>query len=610
MYKTNIVIIDSGYTAQSEKDNKVYSGIALSMQNNKLIINNDYSDLCGHGSSIVEIIYKMNNNVNIYMLRILNENYECDVTIMIEALEWIYNNVDCDLINMSFGVAYLTNNEEKRLINICRKINEKGTVIVAAHMNEGAMAYPAVLKDVIGVDMVSYLPTIESYIYSENEYVNIIGKKGMYKGIWGMFGHEIVSGTSYVTACITGIISRLITRQIKGIHKVKEKLKEEAYSVAKTVKRNPNILNNNKIEIKENTKMMLFPFNKELHGLVEHSSLLNGQIIKITDTKYGSAGKTVKKVLPHYEGDLAENIIEDICNIQTLDNIDMVVLGHTEELSLASNIDYIKKIIKLCSENNVMLYSLSDIIDLVNDKNINIFVPKVTQDDIPNERYDKLWCINAPVLGIFGTSSCQGKNTLQLKMRELFLKNNYTVAQLGTEPTGLLYGFDYIFPMGYMATTTKLTAQDMVMILNEIMHKLDQKNKDIIIVGGQSGCINYELLNFKYCNIPQAAFLSGTNPDAVILCVNPHDDYNYVKKTIHFIESYNPNTNVVGLVMFPLQKKILFNGNIVRSVKLSEEERESISCMYQKHNRKIYFLDKEENIVELYKLVIDYFTNS
>lgn len=46
----------------------------------------------------------------------------------------------------------------------------------------------------------------------------------------------------------------------------------------------------------------------------------------------------------------------------------------------------------------------------------------------------------------------------------------------------------------------------------------------------------------------------GTLPDAVVLCVNPFDDRDYIRRTIQFIESATEG-KVIALCLFPMELK-------------------------------------------------------
>ena len=106
-------------------------------------------------------------------------------------------------------------------------------------------------------------------------------------------------------------------------------------------------------------------------------------------------------------------------------------------------------------------------------------------------------------------------------------------------------------------------------------------DKDIIVTGGQSGCVPYDLFSYNSILIPQVAYMYGINPDAVILCVAIDDEEEYINRTIDFIES-SCNTDVVALMLFPVMyidyaigqfKKVDISNTVSYKEKLQEMER-------------------------------------
>lgn len=146
------------------------------------------------------------------------------------------------------------------------------------------------------------------------------------------------------------------------------------------------------------------------------------------------------------------------------------------------NEDIVEKVINLCIKHNKNIYSFDDLNHYKNlyEGKIKVTWPKKDKSDISEYTFDKLYYINTPVLGVFGTSSKQGKYTLQLLLRKMFQRDGYNVGQVGTEPSAELFGMDEVFPMGYNGTV-ELEGNDFIRSLNNIMNKIDCKEKDIII---------------------------------------------------------------------------------------------------------------------------------
>lgn len=93
----------------------------------------------------------------------------------------------------------------------------------------------------------------------------------------------------------------------------------------------------------------------------------------------------------------------------------------------------------------------------------------------------KLYRISKPILCEVGTSSKQGKFSLQLAISEQLVKFSYNIGQLGAEPSSLLFGMDECFHFGY-SSDCNLPIDNIVSYVNQI----SQKDSDIIISGCQS----------------------------------------------------------------------------------------------------------------------------
>lgn len=66
------------------------------------------------------------------------------------------------------------------------------------------------------------------------------------------------------------------------------------------------------------------------------------------------------------------------------------------------------------------------------------------------------------------------------------MEAGYNIGQIGTEPSALLYGMDYVFPMGYNSSVY-IKEYETVRYLNYVLNELCMNKKDIILVGSQSG---------------------------------------------------------------------------------------------------------------------------
>lgn len=294
---------------------------------------------------------------------------------------------------------------------------------------------------------------------------------------------------------------------------------------------------------------IIFPFNKEMHSLIRYQNLLAFDIVDVYDSRYSTnIGATTDHLLKcENKKDFLIKNINNVC----WDNFDTLILGHLEELSnLTGKTELKNDLIKQAIANGKNIYSFDEINGYNNDK---IFYPVIDKQSLPPNRFGMLYRISKPIVGVFGTSSRQGKFTLQLKLRELFLERGYSIGQIGTEPSALLYGMDYVFPIGYNSSV-HIVGFDVIRYLNHIINILCEKDNDMILLGSQSGTVPFDIGNIIQYNIPQYDFLVGTQPDIAILCINPFDDIDHIVRTIKFIES-SVDCKVLSLVVFPITIK-------------------------------------------------------
>jgi uncharacterized NAD-dependent epimerase/dehydratase family protein len=133
------------------------------------------------------------------------------------------------------------------------------------------------------------------------------------------------------------------------------------------------------------------------------------------------------------------------------------------------------------------------------------------------------------------------------------------------------------------------------------------KNKDIIIVGSQSGTVAYDTGNISQFTVPQNNFLMGTQPDAVVLCVNPFDETDYIKRTIQYIES-SIDCKVIALTVFPMDIKE--SSNEIYSLKkaITDEKYKELRNLLQENFKiSVYKLGEAEDMDKLSDLIVNFF---
>lgn len=553
-----IAIIDSG--VNSEK--AVYNSHDIQFTS----YSSDNSDIINHGTEVLNIICESKNNFIIYPFKAFSDLMEVNLDTVIDILNFIDKNLEVDIINMSFGVPCCDRLDE--LQNICDKLYKKGVILISSFDNEGRMTYPAAFRSVIGVDSSDNCRKIGDFEFIEESEINIRGFSGRRRVKWNMPPFVFVKGNSFLSADITRLIADEIV--MKGKQDFIKLLKIKSKKTIKSKNTHTYALQSRSV-IKN---AILFPLNKEIQNLVRFENMLAFQIKGIYDTKYsGLIGCSTANIVKNSYG--KDYIIYNIKDIDWETNFDTVIIGHVKERSMIEGTDYLTIILDKCLEQGKNAVILDHFIkyeqynNLFTSKKLFLLGPENYKNRIPSLRFGKLWDIKTPVIGIFGTSSQQGKFTLQLELRKKLMERGYRVGQLGTEPTSLLYGFDECYHFGY-DNNIDLDNYETITLLNQMMKNIDQKEYDVILTGSQSGTVPFDFGNLSYYTYQQNIFLNGTLPDLVVVCVNPYDSIDYIKRTIHFIESAT-DSSVVGLVLFPLTVKIGSDGITTKKVALPDD---------------------------------------
>lgn len=87
----------------------------------------------------------------------------------------------------------------------------------------------------------------------------------------------------------------------------------------------------------------------------------------------------------------------------------------------------------------------------------------------------------------------------------------------------------------------------------------------------QSATIPYQINHIYHSTIYQWNFFIGTKPNAIILCVNPQDDLDYIIRTVKFLKSAI-ETKVIALSLFPIELAKQWSGFGFQNRKLAKQE--------------------------------------
>lgn len=153
--------------------------------------NNQIYNTPTHADMVVDVIKNTDNNCEILLANVINNNMTCDVSSIIDSLNWLNEN-NVDIICMSVT----TLNDTQELRNIIKETLDKDIVIVAACLNYSTIeTYPASYNNVISV----------SNCYNENATISITDSKLKDKFKRSQWQE---CSTSILTAYVTGDISK------------------------------------------------------------------------------------------------------------------------------------------------------------------------------------------------------------------------------------------------------------------------------------------------------------------------------------------------------------------------------------------------------------------
>ena len=458
----------------------------------------------------------------------------------LSALQYVYDNVDCDILNLSMGLRVPSD----PLKEICQKLDKKGVTIVSAFDNAGAISYPAAYDFVIGVDSSRRCTHADDFVYVENSPVNLRAKGGIQRVPWRDPLYVINQGSSFAAPYVTAYIANCY---LDGVSKqeILPYLKSHAkyvYPSKVKVSHKPDLA-------KQIRRAAIFPFNKEMDSLINYRKRLPFELCAVYDTKYsGHIGLEAKGIFEKEPAFTVQNI--DRCDFTGFDTL---IIGHISEQEGRANQPIKSRILEKCLEHGIHVYSfdaecMKEFEPRFEAQGLLLQYPKLENMELKN-KFGKLYLTKSPVLGVFGTTRKQGKFTVQLQLRYLFEDAGYTVGQLGTEPSSKLFGIDKVFAFGYNPIVSQDQFENLDYV-NTLMHQIDEKNPDSLLVGAQSGTIPQGYYNLGQILLEQYAFLLATKPDAVVLVVNVDDRSDYIRRTIMAVQSL-VSCRVIALAMYP-----------------------------------------------------------
>ena len=209
--KKKIAVIDSGVDITEDIDVVDRVDLLYAGEESSFLC----CDMTGHGTAVASIICAkdddngvtgIDEDLEVYSVRILDENNEAPISRVVAALQWCEEN-GIDIINMSFG----TNYDSDILREEIKSVADRGILMIAAAGNDketDQILYPAAYEEVMAVGGVSadMLPADCSVqgagveLSAPGEYIPVLAQLG---------GLTVESGTSMAVPHIAAVAAKL-----------------------------------------------------------------------------------------------------------------------------------------------------------------------------------------------------------------------------------------------------------------------------------------------------------------------------------------------------------------------------------------------------------------
>ena len=553
----DLIIIDSGNNLDPE------NGLSFVDVEGIIQIKSGCIDYAYHGTAINYLIRKKHKTKRIFNIGLCAKDNDLSIDYLNMALRYIKDNIKVNIVLICLGFTKNSSQTEEteKLIG---ELLKRNILVISAFDNRGFVSYPAAFKNVIGVEESNIDCPNGKYVAYLNSIVNISLPYRYYRTVWNC-ENVLLHGNSFAAAEFVSIL--LDTLDQKDKYSIKEiwyKIYNNSHKVINITKdEDHKCLNEGKQFVSQIRKAVVFPINKETIVLEMFKSHLQFEITDWYDIKYsGKCNRNLSELVPNSN---STKVINNINDIDWHGDFDTIILGHTDELEKITGIDYQEYVLVNAHKYGKKVYCYDPIRGNIDNK--ECWYPRINESNIIHATGKRLYQIETLLVAVMGTSSKQGKYTLQLKLKESLQKRQYKVAHFSTEPNGYLLGADYVYPIGHNCENS-IAFYESVKCINNALAQIEKKNDpDIIIAGSQAGSIPYYICSCDNLLPRQHALITGLNPTAVVLCVNTFDEIEYIKRTVHYVLSHN--SNLLGIAFLPYMK----NGSFTkRSLKLADLE--------------------------------------
>ena len=612
-----VAVVDSGIVPDHPKVGPVAGGVGLRMgTDGEPVQSDDYSDCAGHGTACAGLIRRKASEAELYSVRIFDESLGADPRLLIAAIKWAVDQ-GMDLVNLSLGTTEVGHRDA--LEEVCQEAVDQGVLLVAAEHEEGRESWPALLPQVIGVGA-GKVRGLYKYHYRVGAAIECLARGDPQRLCWLEPREVLLGGTSFAAPHISGLLALIReAHPCVSLEQMRALLQANAnLEPAPPKATRPSEPHGTEDSFAWIGKAALYPYNKEMHALVRARDLLGFEIVGVADPAgKGLVGKDAGKAIGLPQVGL--RIVPRLA--VALKEADTLIVGYVDELGRIRSRDVLREAVEEALEQRAHVFSLlalpreryADLYERAASNGLRLYYPALSAEEARHtlDSASQYPPVDVPVIAVMGTSSQQGKFTLQLGLRRRLQELGYRVGQLGTEHHAGLFGMDCAFPMGY-APSVEMPLEFYGPYLDAKLREVNRRRSPhLILAGSQSGTVPYNVSEPQTHTLPSLAFLMGVKPDACLLVVNSVDTDDYIRDTMDGIRAIC-QAPVLLLAMSDKEKHVreAYGRTSIKPRQMPEEDsRRKLRHLEQTFDRPAVSIASEAGIEKAVEVVIEYFAD-
>jgi len=198
-----IAVIDSGVHALHPHVGGIAGGIGI-REDGSLV--DDHVDRLGHGTAVTAAIREKVPDAEIFAIKVFWQTLATDIRSLTRAIELAAER-DAHLINLSLGTAEMEH--RRRLEGVITTCRHTGSIVVAAHDDNGTRWLPGSLDEVVGVKA-DWTCDRHGYRVSPVNGRWLLTTSPYPRDIPGVPRERNLSGISFAVANATGFVARAL----------------------------------------------------------------------------------------------------------------------------------------------------------------------------------------------------------------------------------------------------------------------------------------------------------------------------------------------------------------------------------------------------------------